>query len=82
MNFGRERRREMFYGYISFTTGTEKVYVITSAHDTPDAAETARETKIKLLPRRVYLSNFFLSRGVLMSREPIEIPDGYFGTAV
>jgi hypothetical protein len=72
----------MFYGYVGFTRGTDKVYVITPAYDTPDAAEAAREAKIKALPRQVYLANCFLSRGVLKSTEPIVIPDGYFGIAV
>ena len=50
----------MFYGYVGFTRGTEKVYVITAAYDTPEAAETAREGKIKALPRQVYFSKLLL----------------------
>lgn len=71
-----------FYGYVGFSRGTDRVYVITTAHETPEAAESARDTKIKALPRHVYLANYFMCRGVLKSNDPIVILDGYFGVAV
>ena len=72
----------MFYGYVGYSTTTDKIYVITKAHNTPEEAETEREAKIKALPRRIYLANYFLSRGIIKTNEIIEIPSGYFGILV
>jgi len=72
----------MYYGYVGKSRSTEKVYVITGGHETPEAAEAERIAKIKALPRRVYLANYFLSHGVLKCSEPIEIPEGYWGISV
>ena len=72
----------MFYGYVSYSPGTEKVYVITESCETPDAAEAAREAKLNTLPRQVYLASDIRSRGVIKTDLEINIPEGYFGVAV
>ena len=73
---------KMYYGYVGYSRSTDKVYVITKGHETPEAADEERTAKVKSLPRHIYLANYFLSHGVLKCPEPIEIPEGYWGVAV
>ena len=72
----------MYYGYVGKSRTMEKIYVITRGYNTPEEAEAERVEKVKALPRRVYLANYFLSYGVLKCPELIEIPEGYWGVSV
>ena len=72
----------MYYGYIGYPKSTQKVYVITRGHETPEAAEAERVKKAGALPRGVYLADRVIAHGVINCVYPVNIPTGHWGVAV
>lgn len=85
----------MFYGYVcnkpyelqTILDHNIPVYVITNWHETPEEAEREMATKIKekkstSAGHSWYIINCYGSSGIIKSKEPIKIPDGYWGVAV